>query len=64
MYLQVVAAKSSCSPGACSWGGGIEDAMAVPALLPQLGLGADEQRINYSSVKRQTSITTDVSPNV
>lgn len=44
--------------------GGTGDALAVPVLLPCLGLGADKQRINNSSTKRQTSITTDVSPNV
>lgn len=64
MYLQVVVAGSSCSPGARGWGEGTGDAPAVPALLPQLGLGADKRQINYSSAKRQTSITTDVSPNV
>lgn len=64
MYLQVVLAGSSRSPGACGWGGGTEDAPAALALLPWLGLGADERQINYSSAKRQTSITTDVSPNV
>lgn len=64
MYLQVVAVRSSRSPGAHGWAGDTEDGLAVPALLPRWGLGADKQGINYSSAKRQTSITTDVSPNV
>lgn len=64
MHLQAVVARSSCSSGSRGWGGGTEGALAVPALLPWLGLGADEQWINYSSAKRQTSITTDVSLNV
>lgn len=64
MYLQVVVAGCSCPLEPVAWEGGTGDVLAVPVLLPCLGLGADKQKINYSSTKKQTSITTDVSPNV